>query len=81
MDLVAHEIVGPLEQLSRHDHYRGRAVSHLIVLQLCQLHQDLRPGTSAAKKIVATTAYTLCMLVGTGSNYGQAKRQASSIWK
>lgn len=39
--LVAHQLVGALEQLGSQDHYRCGAIAHLRVLQLCKLHEDL----------------------------------------
>ena len=42
MDSVPHKLIGPLEQLGCDNDHRGCTVSHLLVLQLCQLHQDLQ---------------------------------------
>jgi hypothetical protein len=42
VDLGAHQLVGPLQQLCGHDDDRGGAVAHLLVLQLRKLHQDLQ---------------------------------------
>mmetsp|Transcript_29986 Transcript_29986/g.81263 ORF Transcript_29986/g.81263 Transcript_29986/m.81263 type:complete len:572 (+) Transcript_29986:3-1718(+) len=44
VDVVLHELVRPLQQLGRDDHHGGRAVPHLCVLQVGQLHQHLGRG-------------------------------------
>ena len=42
MDRVLDQLVGALEQLRGHDHDRGGAVAHLLVLNLGQLHKHTR---------------------------------------
>ena len=42
VQLLLDELVGALQQLRGDDHHGGRAVAHLLVLQLRQLHDHLR---------------------------------------
>lgn len=70
--LVAHQLVGALEQLGSQDHYRCGAIAHLRVLQLCKLHEDLcvqvdglqqsRKGCAGGSERLRT-AYLSCKLM------------------
>jgi len=41
VDLLSHKLVGILQKLSGNDDHRGGAVTHLFILQLGQLAQNL----------------------------------------
>ena len=41
VDLVPDQLISTFQKLGRHNDHRRGAIAHLLVLQLCQLHQDL----------------------------------------